>query len=298
MGIFDLFDDGPKQEIPREAVAEGDLEKVATLIDDGMDPNLNWEGNGLTPLLAAVSSGHLEMAALLLEKGADPNGQGGHYDFAPLAMAGEVPMFDLLLEKGALVDQLDSRGETALVNAARNGQEIAVKWLIEAGADVNVINQTGDTALHVGAWGTSSGRYNPSDIDDSMCDKEYIVNALLGAGAGWFTNDDGETPWHTAAKAYVTQGVFSALDRAALGEERNTAFLEKIQTHGNYKGDTFMHILAAHNVNDYDLIDTYQALLVIKNTEGMTPVEIAQGRGYEGWVETALDMSIFCSEDE
>ena len=293
MGLFDFLGGSsePEQEIPEEVIAEGNLEELERLLSEGKDPNLPYGGGGLTPLLLAASNGNLDAVRLLLDKGADPNKGGGMYDFAPLAMASAVEVLDLLLERGAEVDRVDDRGETALLNAARNTQELAVKRLIEAGADVNLVSsRTGDSPLHVGAWGTSSSSYVDSELGEGMCDKEYIVTALLEAGARWFTNDDGETAWHSAAKAYVTQSVFTALDDAALGEEQDTDFLARIQGAQDYKGDTFMHIVAEHNVNDYDLIETYNSLLSVTNSEGKTPVQVAESRGFEDWVETANEI--------
>ena len=82
-------------------------------------------------------------------------------------------------------------------------------------------------------------------------------------------------------------------EEEALGEEQNTAFLQKIHMHGNFEGDTFVHLLAAHNVNDSELMDTYQSLLVVTNKAGKTPVDIARERGFEDWVETAVGMDVF-----
>ena len=42
--------------------------------------------------------------------------------------------------------------ETPLHKAAREGKEYSVKRLLEQGADINLVDEYGNTALHHGAW--------------------------------------------------------------------------------------------------------------------------------------------------
>jgi ankyrin repeat protein len=59
-----------------------------------------------------------------------------------------------LIEKGADVNVVDEYGATALYWASYKGHSEIVKMLIEAGADVNVVNKYGITALH---WASYKG---------------------------------------------------------------------------------------------------------------------------------------------
>jgi ankyrin repeat protein len=54
--------------------------------------------------------------------------------------------------EGASVHQKDTLGNTPLHWAASGGHLDAVKYLLSAGAQPNVINSFGDTPLHRAAW--------------------------------------------------------------------------------------------------------------------------------------------------
>lgn len=96
-----------------------------------------------------------------------------------------------LLEAGTDVHATDKNGVTALHHAVRFRNLIAVKTLIEHGADVNqVCRRSGSTPLHravtqTGAPGTAGKRREVSEI----------VQLLLAAGADpSITNKSGRRP--------------------------------------------------------------------------------------------------------
>lgn len=89
-----------------------------------------------------------------LDAGAHVNLRQLDDDLSPLDLAssgGHAVTMTRLLEHGARVNARDSEGETALLKAARNGQDSAVEVLIRAGADVNVPDSYGRTPLHFAA---------------------------------------------------------------------------------------------------------------------------------------------------
>jgi len=128
------------------------------LIEQGADPDL-WDIYGQTPLYVAVDMNTLpvgrrielpsadrtegiDVMRLLLEKGANPNAQlklrpryrnipndryrdpmivWGTTPLLRAAKAGDVPVVQLLLEHGALVDLANSQGVTPLMAAAGDG---------------------------------------------------------------------------------------------------------------------------------------------------------------------------------
>ena len=51
--------------------------------------------------------------------------------------AGDVPALETLLDAGADVDAKDEHGQTALMNASRDGHTAMVRLLIERGAGLN-----------------------------------------------------------------------------------------------------------------------------------------------------------------
>jgi uncharacterized protein len=54
---------------------------------------------------------------------------------------------ELVLDRGALVDETEKYGCTALMFSARQGNSDVVKVLLERGANVNAKNTNGTTAL-------------------------------------------------------------------------------------------------------------------------------------------------------
>jgi ankyrin repeat protein len=60
-----------------------------------------------------------------------------------------LPAIELLIQRGASLDQRDAEGMTALALAAEMGFQEAVEMLLAAGADPNVLDNAGTTALDV-----------------------------------------------------------------------------------------------------------------------------------------------------
>ncbi|KAK6858193.1 hypothetical protein PG995_005892 [Apiospora arundinis] len=128
--------------------------------------------SGRTPLWYAVANGHLGIARLLLRKGAKFDGRdpingaqhksgSGHLDLrdqdglTPLMKAardGDTIVLKLLLDGGANVNASDKRGRTALSWASREGQDIVVKQLIDRGADIEAVGSS-ITPLGFASWG-------------------------------------------------------------------------------------------------------------------------------------------------
>ena len=63
------------------------------------------------------------------------------------ARYGQERVVGLLLQRGAEINKQDSDGWTALTFAANNGHERVVELLLQHGAEVNLQSSIGDTAL-------------------------------------------------------------------------------------------------------------------------------------------------------
>ena len=99
-----------------------------------------------SPLMLAALKGELELARELIARDADVNKPG----WAPLhyaATGGHVEVMRLLLEHHAFIDAESPNGSTPLMMAAMYGSTAAVKLLLDEGADVQMKNQLGLSAL-------------------------------------------------------------------------------------------------------------------------------------------------------
>jgi ankyrin repeat protein len=143
-----------------EASRIGDAAMVDALLRGGADPK-RAHPEGETPLMAASRSGSVAAVRLLLARGVDVNHAESFQQTTALMWAaaeGHIDVVDLLLEAGAdpnkqgHVTALTERhnadhptgGFTALMFAARRGDEALVRRLVSRGANVNLKN--GDNA--------------------------------------------------------------------------------------------------------------------------------------------------------
>lgn len=128
------------------AIEEGNLQRVKEVLQKGVD--LEQKNRYLfTPLQYAVGSGHLEIVRNLLQAGASVYNQAQWL----LERANGEDRVEILLElikAGIDVNQriLDD-GQTVLMYAAGRGDICAVKALVEAGANVNLVCDCGSFAL-------------------------------------------------------------------------------------------------------------------------------------------------------
>jgi ankyrin repeat protein len=101
---------------------------------------------GETPLMLAAITNQLELANKLIERGAEVNRKG----WTPLhyaASKGHIAMMRLLLENSAYIDAESPNGTTPLMMAAYYASPLAVKLLLEEGADPTLRNQAKASAL-------------------------------------------------------------------------------------------------------------------------------------------------------
>ncbi len=144
------------------AARSGDVATVKQLLAAGVSPETR-DLTGMSPLLAAGFGGHAEIVQLLLDKGADVNETH---------------------DGGATALQGAAMGPPPLGQGGKGNVEV-VKLLLGRGAEVNAKDGMGSTALHQGAL------YRHPDV----------VRLLLAKGADVNAKDNlGYTPLHRAAQ--------------------------------------------------------------------------------------------------
>ena len=103
-----------------------------------------------TPLDAAASAGAVEVVRVLLSGGADPNsrGQDGTNPLEDASLHGFAAIAELLLDHGALVNQVNNAsGRTALYAAASFGKGDVVTLQLKRRADPNTMRQRSSDAV-------------------------------------------------------------------------------------------------------------------------------------------------------
>lgn len=159
---------------------DGDFEAVQKLLDEGTNLDLR-DGDGMTLLMTASSNGYTDIVRLLLEKGADPNILDSHgWTALELACGGIIPIkagafkkiVSMLIEKGANINHNCNGWGTSLMFQSIMGNYTNVETLLNYGANPNIQNKRGYTAIN---YASSKGY---SDI----------VNLLIENGATLPTN--------------------------------------------------------------------------------------------------------------
>jgi len=137
-------------ETPLSAAAQaGYLNAVKVLLDHGADANLA-DNRGRTPLDYAIEFEHPDVADLLRSRGG-AKGKGTIFDAAKSCDVAKVKAF--LEENPKMLDLQDNwgaaAGRTPLHYAIENGCADVVRFLLQAGANVNIVTaQEGHTPLH------------------------------------------------------------------------------------------------------------------------------------------------------
>ena len=125
------------------AALNGHCEVARFLFREGSDVNAR-DSAAATPLHAAVINDHVDIARLLLKFKADANAKDkdGSSPMCLAASNGNLQMMDLLLQMGASADKIDKRGVSPLEIASRGGHAAAVQWLLVKGVNVNSENSS------------------------------------------------------------------------------------------------------------------------------------------------------------
>ena len=174
-----------------ERAEQGRKKNVEFLIENRANLNI-----GDPPLSIALLAGHSEIGKLLIIAGADVNKGQPLNDLVDVRRIEDVKeIMKLMIERGVNLDATTD-GKSALQEAVnRNDLEFA-KLLVKYGADVNVRDSDGDTALHHAAYrhGEDEGFHG----DDQFM---QIVKLLIKNGANVNArNNNGETALHIAAE--------------------------------------------------------------------------------------------------
>jgi ankyrin repeat protein len=197
------------QTILMAAARAGDPDVLKRLIDAGADVNAAEGVAGETALMWAALENHARAVTLLVSTGAKVNARSRQTTFprlrfgdgivarqtvlprgnwTPLMYAARQNAIDAagaLADAGADLNLTDPDGTTALVFAIINGHFDLARLLVEKGADPNLADSQGMTALYaavdMSTLDETVGRPNPKP--HASIDAAQLVQALLAHGA-------------------------------------------------------------------------------------------------------------------
>ena len=137
------------------AASSGDSEMTEIFIEHGANVNVRKE-NGETPLILAAkkgdSDGGFKTLELLIAQGVNVNTQGRDTKETALMAAAlhkQAKAVELLLQHGADPDLQNNYGGTAMTRAAQFGYTNIVQLLLDNGADHTLKNKQNETALDI-----------------------------------------------------------------------------------------------------------------------------------------------------
>lgn len=132
-----------------QSAYDGDLPRVKALLKKGATVDSTAPKNR-TALIWAATNGHADVVQVLYDAGADINVQDGdgHTALMYAVKGTHETVIHFLLQKGANVNaQSKKQRVTALIVAAAIGNVDVVQLLLDHGADTNLAEIDGSTAL-------------------------------------------------------------------------------------------------------------------------------------------------------
>jgi len=262
-----------------KAAQSGVTDVAQMLLDHGAFINLQSAATGHTPLIDAVWCKQVGMVRFLLRRGASITIVGHHqqtvYNFLgtdPVWTAGFTTPSDEAWGKEILKlceekHDADQRqiAEQPLMAAVMSGDVVAVKELIQKGADVNALSPI---------IGSGNDGQTPLLVACFLGHSE-IVRALLIAGAKETINDYlmAATPAHKACYAGRPEALKVLLELAP-GID--------LTAQGPYNGYTALHDSCWHgHMENVKILLEHGVPLEQRSHQGHTPAEFARFLGYE-----------------
>lgn len=133
-----------------QAISQGFLRLAETMLIQTPDLVHHKDKENNTPLMICDTDEHLNMASLLILHKIDINAINQYRETALIKAVGasSLPVVTLFLKHGANVNVQDNGGRTALMNAVRSDHDLAITsiLLLAKDIDIDLTDTVGDTA--------------------------------------------------------------------------------------------------------------------------------------------------------
>lgn len=199
------------------AARSGSVDAVAALLDAGSDIDAKDSYRGATALLFAAEQNHADVVTLLLDRGANPNARtstivaesrrgpsaptGGLTALMLASRENGIATVKTLLDHHVLVNQQSAEGHTALLAAIQNAHIEITNMLLDAGADVNLMNDRGWNPLYMATKMRSLEKGTMPNPYIDMNGMYAIIERLVNNGANVNARLQADTEVHNSIRS-------------------------------------------------------------------------------------------------
>ena len=245
-------------------MANAPVQTLALLVSNGASIN-ERNKEGVTPLTLAIETGHLEQAKFYASKNADIYAEDikGNTPLTKALESRSITMLKTLVNAGTIFST-DSSGNTSLhIAIGRNAPIEYIRYLLDAGSDVNARNKNGDSALFIAV------ERNRRDAGDLLLEKNADIFASNVQGNSplrialtrggdmqdWLitsrtlnsSDGSGNTPLHYAAEWQLNKAISALIQKGAKIHAQNangeTALFSAVK--GGDEGTLTLKVLAS-----------------------------------------------------
>ena len=257
-------------ETPLHVAAEANHHECARLLIEHGCPVGHGRGeeHRETALHVAAANDAHETICLLLKHSADPNAKTQSGGVRPLHLASKnhsIPCMEAIIRGGGAIDAVDADSRPPLhyaVNSNIKGGSAAIRFLAKGGANLDMRDSSGNTALHLAAVNkrlnrvrtlirvgadlcllNNSGKSALSFVlkHQPSCIKELEERFDTGVQVDWITEDNGDDEQQGQGQGDVTYNDLVKMDFGII-IPRNDGLTQTFTTDiSEYSGET-MHI--------------------------------------------------------